>query len=56
MATGAQFRVVTSPAFFPNANSRFPRGHCDLFGHYFPLSTLKECRNYGIVICFVHFP
>lgn len=42
LAAGAQFRVVTSPAFSPNANSRFPKRHCDLFGHYFPLPLKTE--------------
>lgn len=51
----AQCRVVTSPAFSPNANNSLPKGHCDLFSHYFPLSTLKDGRNYNIVICFFHF-
>lgn len=59
-AAGAQFRMVTSPAFSPNANKQCPkRGGVVVSVTYSaiisPLFTLKDGRNYDIVIFFSDF-
>lgn len=56
--TGSQSSVQGGDltSFLSQCKQQPSQGHCDLVIHYFPLLTLEDGKNYGMVICLFHFP